>query len=241
MRWACVSVAMAASLALVPVGVDLFEDPLFREPSELERHLMTLATESDRGADSEAYQKSLEFVRDHAPSAVELVRGLVLREEGSFRAWHLTYLLGQFGDASGIAALREVLDRPIAPPRGEPDPSRHELDIRHAETVATRIQAVMSIGQIASHRPELRPEAMDALIEIGKERPMFVSSAIYELRKLLGEDADQLRNFFGSEHAYEFERLIPPPRWQRLLADRIQERQRRLSQQEGFEALCGID
>jgi hypothetical protein len=241
MKRGWVSAAVVASFALVPWGASLFEAPVLREPSELARHVITLAAESDRGAESPVYRESLAFVREHAPSAVELVREVVLNEEGSFQAWHLTYLLGQFGDASGIAALRELLDRPIAPPRGEPDPSRHELDIRHAESVATRIQAVMSIGQIASHRPELRPDAIGALVEIGNEHPMFVSSAIYELRKLLGEDADLLRDLFGSEHAREFERLIPPPRWQRLLADRIQERQRRSSQREGFEALCGID
>ena len=241
MKRASAYAAVVVSFALVPAGVDLLGDPALREPSEVERHLVTLARESDRSAESQAYQESLEFLREHAPSAVERVREVLLREEGSFRAWHLTYLVGQFGEASGIAALRELLDRPIPSPRGEPDPSRHEIDIRHAEAVAMRIQAVMSIGQIASDRPELRPEAIDALVEIGNEHPMFASSAIYELRKLLGEDAVELRDRFGAEHAREFERLLPPPYWQRLLADRIQERQQSSPQREGFEALCGID
>ena len=241
MRRASVAAAVVASCIGVPFGAGLFEDPVLREPSEIERHLITLASESDREAESEAYRESLEFARQHARPAVELVRAIIRREEGSFRAWHLTYLLGQFGDASAIAALRELLYRPFAPPRGDPDPSRHELDLRHAEAVAMRVQAVMSIGQIGTRRPELRPEVIAALVEIGNERPMFVSSAIYELRKLLGEDADQLRERFGSEHAGEFERLIPPPRWQRALADRMQERQRSSPPGEALEALCGID
>ena len=97
------------------------------------------------------------------------------------------------------------------------------IDLAYTEDVASRIQAVMSIARIASHRPELRDRVVSELVSLGRDVPLVKSTALFELHKLLGSDFQTLRGYFGSEDAHHFDRFMPPPEWQALLQRRIQE------------------
>jgi hypothetical protein len=223
MKRASFSAIVAASFVILPLGSGVVEEYAVRRPTDIEQHLATLVAHSDAGDASAEYRESVRFLREHAPAAADSVGGVLLGERGTFLKWHLTYLLGEFGDETGVTLLRELLDGPIPVPEGRPDLDSHGIDLQHAEEVAAHVQAVMSIGRIASLRPELRSDVIAALVDIGNQTPMLASSAIYELRKLLGAKAEDLRGLFGTEHAQEFERVLPPPRWQGVLAERMKQ------------------
>ena len=241
MKTASVSAMLAASFVILPLGWGGVEEHAVRGPSDIDRHLATLLELSDEGVASAEYRKSIGFLREHAPAAVDSVSGVLLEQSGTFLKWHLTYLVGEFGDETGVELLRELLDQAIPVPKGRPELSSHGIDLQHAEEVAAHIQAVMSIGRIASLRPELRPDVIAALVEIGNHTPMVTSSAIYELRSLLGAEAEDLRQLFGPEHAQEFERVMPPPRWQGLLAERMKRSAEARAERERMGSICRVD
>jgi hypothetical protein len=49
---------------------------------------------------------------------------------------------------------------------------------------------------------------------------------MFELQKLLGDEFQSLRSYFGPEHARHFEPFMPPPEWQGLLARRMEKHRR---------------
>jgi hypothetical protein len=167
----------------------------------------------DRGVRSREYRESLVFLRAHADEAVTVLTPFLLEQPGSFRKWQLTYMLGELGDGSAIGLLRELVETPLPEPQTTRAGS-HETDIAYTEDVASRVQAVMSMARIASERPELRDRIVPGLVDIAHERPFLKSTAIFELRKLLGEDARRLRAQFAPEDARLFDPFIPPSRRQ---------------------------
>jgi hypothetical protein len=168
------------------------------------------------------------------------MRQFLLESQGSFRKWHVTYLLGELGDESTIGLLQELLSQPI-PEAAVADPEGHAIDLGHAEEVMSRMQAVMSISRIASIRPNLRDEVVASLVEVAREVPIATSSAIYELRALLGDDVYELRAQLPRDHWWELDRFIPPPQWQGKLAEKMQERDRWEREQARGRASCRLD
>jgi len=212
--------------------------PSIVEERPLLRHLDTVSSQMDRGMRSREFRESLVFLRAHADEAVAELSGPLLEQSSSFRKWQLAYLVGEFGDQSAIALLRELIDEPL-PPAQPGREGKHEIDLAYTEDVASRVQAVMSIARIASHRPTLRDQVVSELVAAGREVPLVKSTALFELRKLLGPDFQALRGYFGPEDTKHFETFIPPPQWQALLVRRMHEhrRQERERRQEG-EPLC---
>ena len=241
MRKVSLATVLVASFVVVPLGSGVEHAPLDQERGAFAQHLDTAIAHMDLGLRSPQYTESIEFLRGHAADAVSEVGVVLLEEPGSFRKWQVTYLIGEFGDESALGLLRGLLDAPLP----EPQPSReaeHAIDLQHAEEVTSRFQAVMSIAQLASHRPHLRDQVVSSLIDIAHEIPMTTSAAIYQLRKLLGPELEALRYDFGPEHAHEFDRFIPPPEWQGLMARRMQERdQREREARERQLPVCRLD
>ena len=201
------------------------EVPSADDGGPLMRHLDTVTSQMDPGVRSRAYRESLAFLRMHAADATAEVSGLLLDQPGSFGKWQLTYLVGEFGDESAIALLRDLIDQPLP----EPQPAMegpHYIDLEYAEDVASRVQAVMSTARIAVHRPALRDQVVSELVAAAREVPLVKSTALFELRKLLGPDFPTLRGYFGPEDAKSFDPFMPPPEWQALLRRRMQEHRR---------------
>ena len=195
-----------------------------QEANPIARHWETVVRDMDRGDRSPEYRASVAYLREHPSEAVHHVRGDLLRETGTFRKWQLTYLLGEIGDERAIALLETVLEAPLPAPRPVAS-GRHAIDLKHAEEVRVRFRAVASIARNAGIRPGLQDRAVASLVDIGRRTPFMTSAVIFELRTLLGDDAYALRSTLGPEHAHEFDRFMPPPRWQRLMSERMQERE----------------
>ena len=214
------------------------DSPSIVEERPLLHHLDIVSSHMDPGMRSRDFRESMVFLRAHADEAIAELSGLLLEQSGSFRKWQFAYLVGEFGDESAIAVLRELIGEPLPPAQLAREGS-HEIDLEYTEEVASRVQAVMSIARIASHRPSLRDQIVSELIAAGREVPLVKSTALFELRKLLGPDFRALRGYFGSDDAEHFETFMPPPEWQALLLRRMQEhrRQERELRQEG-EPLC---
>ena len=210
------------------------EPPLVIEERPLVGHLDVVISQMDRGMRSREFRESLVFLRAHADEAVAELSGFLLEQPGTFRKWQLAYLVGEFGDESAIAVLRELIDEPLPPPQPAREGS-HTIDLEYTEDVASRVQAAMSIARIASHRPDLRDQVVSELVAASREVPVVKSTALFELRKLLGPDFQALRRYFGPEDAKHFETFMPPPEWQALLVRRMHEhrRQERELRQEG--------
>lgn len=229
------------SCAAVPFGLDKMNRAAVSEevhPSR--RHLRTAMRYMDAGERSLQYRESVGYLRRHAREVSSEVSHFLLESRGSFRKWQIVYLLGEVGDESTLALLRELLDRPVPEPLVD-DSSEHFIDLHHAEEVTSRAQAVMSISRIAWVRPYLRDQVVASLVEVAREVPSATSSAIYELRKLLGDDVDDLREQLPTEHWWELERFIPPPEWQGKLAEKIQERDRAEREREIGRRSCSFD
>jgi hypothetical protein len=64
------------------------------------------------------------------------------------------------------------------------------------------------------------------LVAIAHEVPLVKSTALFELRRLLGPEFQTLRPYFGPEDAKHFDSFMPPPEWQALLRRRMDEHQR---------------
>ena len=241
MRRVSLASVFVASLVVVPLGAGVEDAPLDQQRGALARHLDTAVAHMDLGMRSPQYRESIEFLQEHAPDAIAEVSVVLLEEPGSFRKWQVTYLIGEFGDESALPLLRGLLDAPLPEPRPSHE-TEHAIDLQHAEEVTSRFQAVMSTAQLASHRPHLRDQVVSSLIDIAHEIPMTTSAAIYQLRKLLGPELEALRYNFPPEHAHEFDRFIPPPEWQGLLARGMQERdQREREARERQLPLCRLD
>ncbi len=215
----------AVLVAPVLQSSDVAGVPSHVEASPLLRHLDTAMSQIDRGARSREYRESLAFLRTHAAEAVAEVSGVLLEEPGSFRKWQSTYLLGEFGDESAMELLRLLIDEPLPQPQPARDGS-HEIDLAYAEEIASRVQAVMSTARIASHRPHLRDQVVAKLVAIAREVPFVKSTALFELRKLLGPEAQTMLHYFEPEDAKHFDPFMPPSEWQALLGSRIKEHQR---------------
>jgi hypothetical protein len=196
------------------------EDWLAPEPDALARHLRVAMSEMDPGDRSPQYRESIAFLRDHADEAIERLRPEVLDAPGSFRKWQVTYLIGELGNENAIALLRDFVSMPLPRP-SEPAGPGHAFDLRYTEEVVSRFQAVASIARIASHRADLKPEVVATLVDTGREVSLVTSAAIFELRRLLGDEVEALRDHFGPEHASELDRYLPPPHWQGLLGERM--------------------
>lgn len=207
----------------------------------LTRHLDTALSQMDRGLSSAEYRESLAFLRTHAADANAAVRELLLEETGGFRKWQVTYLVGEFGDEGSIALLRLLIDEPL--PRPEPSrEGRHEIDLAYTEELASRVQAVMSIARVASHRPDLRDQVIVELLDAARRAPMVKSTALFELRKLLGSEFQTLRGYFRPEDAKHFAPFVPPPQWQALLRRRTKKHERQERElRERRQPLCHLD
>jgi hypothetical protein len=192
-----------------------------REPSLVDRHLETAIRYMDLGNRSSEYRASVGFLRAHAGEALHYVRAELLDETGTIRKWQLVYLMGELVDERAIALLETLLELPLPEPQTSRSGS-HAIDLRHAEEVRVRFRAVASIARIGSLEPDLRDRAVSALVDIGREMPLMTRAVIFELRLLLGEEAASLRDRFAPEYAREFDRFVPPPRWQRLMSERMQ-------------------
>lgn len=178
---------------------------------------------------SERHRQNIEFLRANANEAVHSVSGYLFEEQGSFKKWQLAYLIGEFGDAAAISALRRWVALPLPKPEAVgKDP--HRTDLAHTEEVSARAQAVASIARIASRRPALRDQAIEDLISIAHESSAFKGAALFELRMLLGHDFETLRGRFGPEDGRHFNPFMPPPEWQGLLQHRMvkHDQQRRM-------------
>ena len=90
----------------------------------------------------------------------------------------------------------------------------------------SRFQAVSSTARIGSHRPELRDQVVETLIATAQRGDFLEDSAMFELQKLLGDEFQSMRPYFGAEYARHFEPFMPPPEWQGLLARRMQKHRR---------------
>lgn len=232
-------VFVAVLLALVACGrPGTAESPPDGDADLVITHLGTAMAQMDRGPRAPEYRESLAFLRAHAQELVARLRGSLLDEPGSFSKWQLTYLIGEFGDESAIRLLRDLLDTPLPNPASS-RATEHEIDLRYAEELSSRTQAVMSTARIAHHRPELRPRVVSELLEIAREIPLAKSTALFELRKLLGPEFEPVRVQFGPGDAKHFDGFNPSPQWQALLSRRIaaHERQER-EMQERREPLC---
>jgi hypothetical protein len=182
-------------------------------------------SQMDRGQRSREYRESLAYLRSHAADAAVEVSRHLLAEPGSFRKWQVSYLVGEFGDENAVGLLRTFIDEPVAPAQLSVAES-HAVDLRYTEEVASRVQAVMSIARIASHRPQLRDQVVEALIASAQEVPLVKSTALFELQKLLGPEFQSLQGRFDPDDEKQFEPFMPPPQWQGLLSRRTQEHRR---------------
>ena len=213
----------------VVLGVTTFRSSGIAEAPEerglLAQHLDTAMSQLDRGPRSRVYRESLAFLRAHAAEATSELGGLLLEERGGFAKWQATYLVGEFGDESAIALLRLLIDEPM-PESQSAGEGRHAIDLAYTEELASRVQAVMSIARIASLRPDLREQAVAELVATAREVPLVKSTALFELRRLLGPDFQTLRSYFGPEDAKHFKPFMPPPEWQALLLRRMEEHRR---------------
>ena len=72
----------------------------------------------------------------------------------------------------------------------------------------------MSIARIAARHPELRDRIVSELVVAAHEVPLLKSTALFELRKLFGEEVQRLRAQFGPEDARLFDPFTLPSRWQ---------------------------
>jgi len=212
-----------------------------RERGLLARHLDTAMSQIDRGPRSRVYRESLVFLRAHAVEATSELGGLLLEERGGFAKWQATYLVGEFGDESAIALLRLLIDEPM-PESQSAGEGRHAIDLAYTEELASRVQAAMSIARIASLRPDLREQAVAELVATAREVPLVKSTALFELRRLLGPDFQTLRSYFGPEDAKHFKAFMPPPEWQALLLRRMEEHRRQERElQEARKPVCQAD
>ena len=216
-------VILFAGLVAIPYSSGGVAEPTSQlDERPLDRHLDVVVSQMDRGARSREFRESLAFVSAHADQVVAAWSGLLLAQPGTFRKWQLAYLVGEFGDESAITLLRALIDEPL-PSAQQAREGSHMIDLAYTEDVASRIQAVMSIARIASHRPELRDRIVSELVALGRDVPLVKSTAFFELHKLLGSDFQTLRGYFGSEDAHHFDGFMPPPEWQALLQRRTQE------------------
>ncbi len=218
-------VVIGAVGVLATQGIGAADAPPCAERRPLNHHLMQAIAHLDPGSRSPEYRESLAYLKLHARDAVTELSGHVLREPGSFRKWQVTYLIGEFGDESAIDLLRIFMEQP----RPQARPARqgsHATDIPYSEEMTSRFQAVASTARIASHRPELRDQVVETLVATAQGMPFLKDSAMFELQKLLGDEFQSLRSYFGPEYARHFEPFMPPPEWQGLLARRMEKHRR---------------
>ena len=218
-------VAMAALLVVATQNIGVADAPPIAERRPLVHHLSRAITHLDQGSRSPEYRESLAYLRLHAREGATALSGPLLREPGSFRKWQITYLIGDFGDESAIALLRIFIEQPKPQAR----PARagsHATDLQFSEEMNSRFQAVSSTARIASHRPELRDQVVETLIATAQRGDFLEDSAMFELQKLMGDEFQSLRGYFGPEASRHFEPFMPPPEWQGLLARRIQKHRR---------------
>ena len=185
----------------------------------LMRHLGQATRHMDRGARSQEYRESIEFLRAHSQEVVAEVSGFLLEEKGSFRKWQIAYLIGELGGEDALALLRRWVEQPVPAPKVVDD-GRHRVDLSFSEEGAARAQAVSSIARIATLRPALRDQAVADLLSIAKGLPELKEASFFELRVLLGEDFGSIRSQFGPEDARRFEPYALPSEWQGLLQER---------------------
>lgn len=203
-------------------GVELLPPPI---PNAVLRHFNTALSQMDRGMGSREFRESITFLREHSDEAASQLRELLLDRPGSFLKWQLSYLLGEFGGESAVSLLAELIGAELP----EAQPSReenHSTDLAYAEEVASRIQAVMSMSRIAAHRPQLQALVVRELRATARGVPMLRSTALFELRTILGPG-------FQRSHG-EFDSFLPPPDWGALLQRRMQthQEQERLHRQQ---------
>jgi len=236
--WFALLVVLAALPVVAAQSIGVAEAPVCAERRLLSHHLRSAIRHLDQGSRSAEYRESLAYLTLHAPEAVTALSGPVLREPGSFRIWQITYLIGEFGDENAIALLRMVMEQPKPQARPAPEGS-HATDIEFTEEMNSRFQAVASTARIAAHRPELRDQVVETLIATAKGVPFLEDSAMFELQRLLGDEFQSLRSYFGPGYARHFEPFMPPPQWQGLLAGRMQKHRREeQALREKRESLC---
>jgi hypothetical protein len=236
--WLLSVVAITAFAVLATQSVSVADAPVCAERRPLNHHIRSAIRHLDRGTRSPEYRESLAYLKLHAPEAVTALSGPVLSEPGSFRKWQIIYLIGEFGDENAIALLRMVMEQPK--PQARPArPGSHVTDIEFTEEINSRFRAVSSTARIASHRPELRDQAVETLIATALRGDFLEDSAMFELQKLLGAEFQSLRSYFGPEAARHFEPRMPPPQWQGLLARRMEKHRREVQAlREKRESLC---
>jgi hypothetical protein len=183
------------------------------EAHPLMQHLEVTIAKMDQGERSLEYRESLTFLKEHTRETTAALTPFLLEQPGGFRKWQLAYLVGEFGDASAVRLLRELAETPLPEPQTTHAGS-HETDLVYTEDVASRVQAVVSTARIASRHPELRDWIVSELVTLAHEVPLVKSTAIFELRKLLGDDLQTLRAQFGPDDAPLFEPFTPPSGWQ---------------------------
>ena len=188
-------------------------------PTLLMRHLARATRHMDRGAGSQEYRESIEFLRAHSQEAVAEVSGFLLEEKGSFRKWQIAYLIGELGGGDALALLRRWVEQPLPAPKVVND-GQHWVDLSFTEEGAARAQAVSSIARIATLRPALRDQVISHLLSIAKGHPELEDASLFELRALLGEDFGSIRSRFGPDDARHFEPYAPAIEWQGLLQER---------------------
>jgi len=218
-------VAIAGLLVVATQNIGVADAPPIAEHRPLVYHLSRAITHLDQGSRSPEYRESLAYLRLHAREGAVALSGALLREPGSFRKWQITYLIGDFGDESAIALLRIFMEQPKPQARPAREGS-HSTDLQFTEEMNSRFQAVSSTARIASHRPELRDQVVETLIATAQREDFLEDSAMFELQKLMGDEFQSLRGYFGPEAAQHFRPSMPPPELQGLLARRMQKHRR---------------
>ncbi|MDH3655576.1 MAG: hypothetical protein OEN21_15015 [Myxococcales bacterium] len=217
--------AVLPLLLVATQSIGVADAPSSVEHRPLTHHLGRAISQLDQGSRSPEYTESLAYLKLHAREAVTELSAPVLREPGSLGKWQVTYLIGEFGDESAIDLLRIFMEQPK--PRAQPArEGSHATDLQFTEEMNSRFQAVSSTARIASHRPELRDQVVETLIATAQRGDFLEDSAMFELQKLLGDEFQSLRGYFGPEASRHFEPFMPPPQWHGLLARRMEKHRR---------------
>ena len=166
--------------------------------------------------DASAAAGSLHYLRGHSTAALRYLEPVLMADEAPAR-WEMTWLVGQFGGADALEMLRQMALRE-PPKKAVPDASdpttEHEMHDVHGpgeEELLTRLQAVASIGQIATREATLRQTAIDDLMEIARSRPGLRGMVLHQMRALMEEDDYlALGALFEESDSYYFKRLPTP-------------------------------
>lgn len=229
-RWALVGAAVLVTTSFLAIATSPTPTRAeFEWPDERElvrAHLEAARHEMSQERTSSQYRASIKALHVRAAQAVEEVSGSVLEGKGSFGKWQTVRLIGAFGDENAIRLLGRFVSQPLPAPTVVDGTSEH-VDVERSEEFMSRTQAVTSIARISAHRPELRDRVISDLIGIAQRIPEMKPTALRRLRELLGSDFQSLRAHFRPEDAKFFDSYLPPPEWQKILSERMQESEKK--------------